>query len=64
MIEPVDGVSQPSVNQILIASDAPLPEIRIDDGDGSIVVSSELDAFIGDALVLTDDFAPADQLRD
>ena len=62
LIEPVDGIPNDRVNQILVASDAPLPELPRESSDGVPVTGGELLAFIGDARVLTDDFAPADQL--
>jgi hypothetical protein len=56
-------------NVILVASDAPIPvgailaadEMR---GEANVLVSepADLDDWIGDAQVLTDDFAPVDQL--
>lgn len=51
-----------SVNQVLIASHAPIGEVAIDAGDGVLLRDAEARAFIGDAMVLTDDFAPVDQL--
>jgi spermidine synthase len=55
-------------NHVIVASDAPIDlagiERSIADRGGAEVVLSgaELDAWIGDAQVLTDDFAPVDQL--
>ncbi len=51
-------------NQVIVASDAPLEGLAdtVDPGDGEIVAGAELDGYVGDAVVLTDDFAPADQL--
>lgn len=51
-------------NLILIASDVPLPEIDIDPLDGELVIAPEVIDFIGDSEVLTDDFAPVDQLSE
>ena len=51
-------------NLILIASDVPLPEIVVDPGDGEFVGEPAVIDFIGDAQVLTDDFAPVDQLSE
>ncbi len=48
------------VNQILIASDADLPSVDIDDEHG--VQVSDIAEFAGTARVLTDDFAPVEQL--
>lgn len=62
-ILPVGGVPEDrSVNQILVASDAPVPELRIGADDGRVVTGAELDDYIGSARVLTDDHAPVDQL--
>lgn len=50
------------VNQVLIASQAPLPDIKIVPADGSLVVGAEVKRYIGGAHQLTDDNAPVDQL--
>jgi MFS family permease len=56
-------------NVVLLASDAPLPAeairaaaARRGDDVELVVEPAAIDAFIGDAIVLTDDFAPVDQL--
>jgi spermidine synthase len=56
-------------NVVVVASDAPLPIDAIREeiagrGDDDVVLSTpdELDDFIGDSPVLTDDYAPVDQL--
>lgn len=56
-------------NFVLIGSDAPIPSPRIEQrsrarGDDDIVIDDDagLDAFVDGAMVLTDDFAPVDQL--
>lgn len=55
-------------NFVLVASDAPLPVEAIaarnaERGDDDVVLTSPpLDEFVGDAIVLTDDYAPVDQL--
>jgi spermidine synthase len=57
-------------NFLIVASPSPLPLERIraslasDDGGRpvSLLDGAELDAFVGDAPVLTDEFAPVDQL--
>ena len=55
-------------NFVLVASDAPLPVDAIQRrnrsrGDDDVVVTGgALDSFVGDAPVLTDDYAPVDQL--
>ena len=48
------------VNQILIASDANLPTVDIDPEHGTLV--ADIDEFAGSGRVLTDDFAPVEQL--
>lgn len=60
VIIPPDGVPRRPVNQILLASDSPIPDLVIDPADGMLV--DDVEAFIGDAQVLTDDFAPVEQL--
>jgi spermidine synthase len=55
-------------NFVLVASDDPLPLDAIAASnaergdDDAIATGQDLDAFIGDAQVLTDDYAPVDQL--
>jgi MFS family permease len=62
-ILPTDGVPHDRpVNQVLVASSAPLPDLRIDPADGRLVQGDELKAFIADARPLTDDHAPVDTL--
>lgn len=64
-IVPFEGVpSNLAVNQILIASNAPLPEITVDEADGLLLDGETTVDFIGDAQVLRDDFAPVDQLAE
>ncbi|MER7419976.1 fused MFS/spermidine synthase [Micromonospora peucetia] len=55
-------------NFLIVASDAPLPlaavrarlaELR---EDANLLAGADLTAFVGEALVLTDDYAPVDQL--
>jgi spermidine synthase len=55
----------PSVpyNQIIVASDAPLPSVAIPEGAGSLVEGADATRYIGDAQILTDGFAPAEQLK-
>ena len=55
-------------NSVVVASDAPLDARRyrqavlaVDDR-GTVLDGTELDAFVAGAAVLTDDFAPVDQL--
>ncbi len=53
-------------NFVVIASDQPLPldAIRTNllDRGGELIASEDMAAFAGDARILTDDFAPVDQL--
>ena len=49
-------------NQVLIASDEPLPDIEVDPSDGELWTGREVFDYVGSARVLTDDFAPADQM--
>lgn len=55
-------------NFLIVGSDAPLPLDRLAAGlprlrDQAVLLrGAELTAFVGDALVLTDDYAPVDQL--
>lgn len=51
-----------SRNQVIVASDRPLPQIGPRGDDGVVIEGDALDDYIGDADVLTDDHAPADQL--
>lgn len=55
-----DGIDQRVRNQILIASDAPLPPIDFAPEDGLWI--DDIVAFIDDGQVLRDDFAPVEQL--
>ena len=47
-------------NSVIVASDRPIPAERLDPQGGRLV--DDLAAFVADAEVLTDDFAPVDQL--
>ncbi|MGR6322281.1 fused MFS/spermidine synthase [Micromonospora soli] len=55
-------------NFLIVGSDAPLPLARLTDGlrglpeQAVLLQGDELAAFVGDAMVLTDDYAPVDQL--
>ena len=59
---PDDRISIGARNQVLIASNAPIPGGIAPGGDGVLVQGAALDHYIDDADVLTDDHAPADQL--
>jgi spermidine synthase len=63
LVVPAGGIpADRAVNQVLVASDAPLPDLRPDPADGEVVTGDDLTEFVGDAMVLTDDHAPVDQL--
>jgi SAM-dependent methyltransferase len=62
VIVPDSGVPDRTVNQILVASDAPLPELDLTGIDGALVAGDAVAAFVDGAQVLTDDHAPVDQL--
>jgi MFS family permease len=63
VILPETGVPKDApVNQVLIASQAPLPKLTIDRADGVIVEGPAVRHYIGGARRLTDDYAPVDQL--
>ena len=62
-ILPTDGVpTDRAVNQVLVASDAPLPALALDPADGVELRGAALDDYVDGAMVLTDDHAPVDQL--
>ena len=60
VIVPPGGVGDRPVNQILVASDEPLPPLRPDPADGDEI--ADLDAYVDDGRVLRDDYAPVEQL--
>jgi spermidine synthase len=63
VILPPEGVSdRVGRNQVFVASQSPLPALRISAADGVLLPESELEAFIDGASPLRDDFAPVDQL--
>ncbi len=50
-------------NSVIVASDQPFDAARLDPEGGQLIVDVDgVDEFIGGATVLTDDFAPVDQL--
>jgi MFS family permease len=62
-ILPAGGIpTDEPVNQVLVASRAPLPRIVVPPADGQVVDGRALDRYIGGAHRLTDDYAPVDQL--
>ncbi|MER7439538.1 fused MFS/spermidine synthase [Micromonospora avicenniae] len=69
LIAPPEAIAgEQGSNFVLVASDAPLPLEAIGerlievDPRASLVADAEFDEFVGEALVLTDDYAPVDQL--
>ncbi len=60
VIVPAEGLGSQPRNQILVASDGPLPALAIDPADGHPVESIE--EFVDGQRHFTDDYAPADQL--
>jgi len=63
VIHPPDDVpGDRTVNQILVASSAPLPDLDVAPADGVVVRGEALERFIDGARPLTDDFAPVDNL--
>lgn len=50
------------VNQVLVASQSPIPLLTIPRADGRVVDSHRLVRYIDNARKLTDDYAPVDQL--
>ncbi len=64
-IIPEGGIpSNRAVNLILIASNAPLPDMAVATEDGTLLDAAETVDFIDGARVLRDDFAPVDQLAE
>ena len=63
MILPAGGVptSQPA-NQVLVASQAPIPKIAVPPADGEVLRGDAVTRYVDGARRLTDDFAPVDQL--
>lgn len=63
VIVPASGIpTRAAANQVLVASDAPLPALRVAADDGVVLDAAALDRYIGGARPLRDDHAPVDQL--
>lgn len=70
VLAPPDALAgRAGANFVIVAADGPLPlaalRARLDaavEQPVTLLSGAELDAFVGDATVLTDDFAPVDQL--
>ncbi|MEL7158164.1 MAG: fused MFS/spermidine synthase, partial [Actinomycetota bacterium] len=64
LIEPPEGVPPTGAwNLIVIASDRPIGDLRIDPADGRMVPAATVAGYVAEGLVLDDDFAPVDQIR-
>lgn len=62
-VEPDGGTTQRAQNQLVVAAHQPIGDLAIAPEDGRQLDASELATFVGDdALILRDNFAPADQL--
>jgi hypothetical protein len=65
VIVPENGVpADRAANQVLIATDGPLPPIEVDPADGELLDPAATTDFVDGAQVLRDDFAPVDQLAE
>ena len=62
VIMPPGGVPDRPRNQVIVASDAPLPDIEVDPADGVVRGDGFIRGYVDGAAPLTDDHAPADQL--
>ena len=63
MVEPDGGVGRRAQNQLVVGGHQPVGLLNVAPEDGRQLTNDELVDFVGDdALVLTDNFAPADQL--
>lgn len=63
VIEPEGGVPDNPVNQVIVAASAPIPDLAVAAQDGAVLRDDAVAEFMGDdAMILTDDFAPTDQL--
>ena len=62
IVLPTEGIPDIRVNQILLASHIDTPTLSIAVEDGEQFSGQAVTDFIGDAMVLTDNFAPVDQL--
>jgi SAM-dependent methyltransferase len=51
-----------AVNQVIVASSAPLPRLEVDPADGRVLDDAEVDELTAGARLLTDGHAPVDQL--
>lgn len=63
VIEPEDGIPSNVVNQVIVAASTAIPDLEVDATDGVVVRNDDLDDFIGNGtIILTDNYAPTDQL--
>ncbi len=58
-----EGQSDRRRNLIIVASDAPFPDFDLVPGTGRPLFGQDAEDFVGDAIILTDDFAPAEQIK-
>lgn len=63
VIEPEDGIPSNVVNQVIVAASTAIPDLEIDARDGAVLRDDDVDDFIGTGtIILTDNYAPTDQL--
>lgn len=63
IIEPEGGVPDNVVNQVIVAAVADIPAFDVEPADGSVLRDNAVVDFIGDdTIILTDNYAPTDQL--
>jgi len=63
VIEPDGGVPNNVVNQVIVAASADIPDFDVEVEDGSVLRDDAVVEFIGDnTMILTDNYAPTDQL--
>lgn len=63
VIEPEGGIPDFVVNQVVVAADRAIPPLEVPSADGNVLRGDDVVSFIGaDTIVLTDNYAPTDQL--
>jgi hypothetical protein len=63
IVPPDNRIDRASVNQVLVASTAPIPQYDVAPNDGVLFSGPAIVDFVAGARSLTDDWAPVDQLR-
>jgi SAM-dependent methyltransferase len=63
IVPPDNRIDRASVNQVLVASTAPIPQYDVAPNDGVLLSGPAIIDFVAGARSLTDDWAPVDQLR-